>query len=302
MLGSEKVRVTSSPFRLKCRWWISRRSLAAAGACLPRFRNRLSLLNGAKRTRRCFSRPVSSPFLRLSFFHSEASTYTTASRLSDSPAPPPPSRGGDSGAGAGGERRGRVGSSVYLFERSKNYRSGAASRRCLSFDRGATMRGFARYLPWLRCARRPPLRSTPLRSAPFSFGPPCVLVRARVPLADTTALTANALTHFSRAEPFLPCLVFLFPPFPSPSRAFSPLLPLSANLHPHETLLPLLFVSPFPRIPFSRRSPRVPPPGHPPFARLVHPISLAEGRGRVRCPRHVVLMHVIAANLIKPAD
>lgn len=33
--------------------------------------------------------------------------------------------------------------SVYLFERSKNYRSRAAARRCLPFDRGATTRNFA---------------------------------------------------------------------------------------------------------------------------------------------------------------
>lgn len=51
---------------------------------------------------------------------------------------------------------------VYLFERSKNYRSGAASRRCLSFDREATMREFARYLPAREAGK--PFRSAPLRA------------------------------------------------------------------------------------------------------------------------------------------
>lgn len=86
---------------------------------------------------------------------------------------------------------------VYLFERSKNYRSGATSRRCLSFDREATMREFARYLPR---ETSKPLGSAPLRSVSCEWAR-----RHSVP-----AWTANALTHFSQATPFLPHLVLFF--------------------------------------------------------------------------------------------
>ena len=76
---------------------------------------------------------------------------------------------------------------VYLFERSKNYRSGAATRRCLPFDREATTREFARYLPRET--------SKPLRSAPLRSALPCaVRMSAR---AQCICITGNALTHFN---------------------------------------------------------------------------------------------------------
>lgn len=61
----------------------------------------------------------------------------------------------------GRRQRGLAVLDVYLFERSKNYRSGAASRRCLPFDREATTREFARYLP------RETRQTAPLGSAPL---------------------------------------------------------------------------------------------------------------------------------------
>lgn len=144
---------------------------------------------------------------------------------------------------------------VYLFERSKNYRSGAATRRCLPFDREATTREFARYLPRET--------SKPLRSAPLRSALPCaVRMSAR---AQCICITGNALTHFNPSlhRRFFSLLFSLF----------SLLSPLSLGLLPPT---PPLFVSPLHRIAaLSTRPPRVPPSGHP-FARLIHRISLAE--------------------------
>lgn len=149
------------------------------------------------------------------------------------------------------------------------------------------------------CRGRRANRSAQLRSAPL-----CSALCRTNERAGTVCISraGNALTHFNpslhrlRFFSILFSLFFSLPPLPLPPRS------LSRPLHPTP---PPLFVSPLHRIAaLSTRPPpppRVPPSGHP-FARLIHRISLAEDRGRVRCPRHVVLMHVIAANLIKPAD
>ena len=127
---------------------------------------------------------------------------------------------------------------VYLFERSKNYRSGAASRRCLSFDREATMREFARYLPR---ETSKPLGSAPLRSVSCEWAR-----RHSVP-----AWTANALTHFSQATPFLPHLVLSF--FLSFLVCYSLCVSLFPLFDPtHQLASCPLFVSPLHRISFSR--------------------------------------------------
>lgn len=152
------------------------------------------------------------------------------------------------------------------------------------------------------CRERRANRSARLRSAPL-----CSALCRTNERAGTACIyiynTGNALTHFnpSYTDVSSRSSSLFSSPLPLPLLFLS----VSSSILPLHPSPPPLFVSPLhrtaalstPRPP----PPRVPPSGHP-FARLIHRISLAEDRGRVRCPRHVVLMHVIAANLIKPAD
>lgn len=218
------------------------------------------------------------PSSRSFFFPREASTYTAATliRLTGfatpreqagrSARPTPAERGLREGGRAGARR-------MYLFERSKNYRSEPASRRCLSFDRGATMRDFARYLPRLRWARHD-LHSARLRSALLRSVWSCR--SARAPHTPPGRLTANALTHFTRASPVSSASRLLFfPPPPSLSPAHPCASPAStrppqsapsllSSLYLLCTVSGSLFAALFASVP-----PRVPPSGHPfptPFA------------------------------------